>query len=246
METIPLDVCWRREDAEPPAGAAVVAVIDVLRATSTMTTALAAGAAGVLAVDSPEEALALRAADPSRLLAGERGAHPIPGFDTGNSPAGMLIPGVAGRQVVLATTNGSRALAWAALHARHVLAVSLLNVTAVAAATAADVAGGRADAVYILCSGTEGAFSLDDAYVAGALADLLVGPAPTRWNCSERARAALWMYRGAPGAPFSALAETGPGRSLLRKGYRADVEFCARRDAFSVVPRLRDGMLMAE
>jgi len=237
-----VDVYWRREDAQPPAGPALIVVIDVLRATSTITTALAAGAASVMAVDGPAEALLLRASDPARLLAGERAAHPLPGFDFGNSPAAMLTPAVSGRQVVLATTNGSRALAWAARQAEDVLALSLLNVSAVAAA----VVAAAPEALYILCAGTEGRFSLDDAYVAGALLDALeaVGQAGTEWT--DAARAALWTYRGAPERPFAALAATGPGRSLIGKGYRADVEFCAQRDAFAVVPRLRAGVLVAE
>lgn len=219
----------------------LVAVIDVLRATSTIVTALAAGAASVRPVDSAAEALALRASTPGCLLAGERGALPIPGFDYGNSPATLLNADVPGKQLVLATTNGSRALALAGQRTESVTALSLLNVEAVAASCAA----ARPESLYVLCSGTEGRFSADDAYVAGALLVRLDALMSGGYAWTETARAAAWLYRGAPEPAFAALAASGPGQSLIGKGFRADVEFCAQRDAFALTPWLRDGRLVA-
>lgn len=237
---IPLDVCWCWQEAQVPPGS-LVAVIDVLRATSTIVTALAAGAASVRPVDSAAEALALRESTPGCLLAGERGALPIPGFDYGNSPATLLHAGVAGKQLVLATTNGSRALALAGQRTESVTALSLLNVEAVAASCAA----ARPESLYVLCSGTEGRFSADDAYVAGALLVRLDALMSGGYAWTETARAAAWLYRGAPEPAFAALAASGPGQSLVGKGFRADVEFCAQRDAFALTPWLRDGRLVA-
>lgn len=241
-ERIRLEVALRREEAAVSGERGFIAVIDVLRATSTIATALAAGARRVLPVASTEEALALRAADPARLLAGEREAHPIPGFDFGNSPAALLDPRVAGRELVLTTTNGSRALAWAVQQGPRfeVAALALVNAAAVARA----ITERAPDCIHLLCSGTEGRFSLDDAYVAGAAIDALQrGPLGVRLFLPDAAQAVLAVYRSAPDTPFSVFAASAAGQNLLRKGYRADVEFCARRDVFDVAPLWRDGAL---
>lgn len=239
---IQVDVGLRRQEAMLPSGAVFVAVIDVLRATSTIVTALAAGAARVIPVDSLEAALALRAADERRLLAGERGAQPIPGFDFGNSPAALLDLRVTGQEVVLTTTNGSRALAWAVGQggAVTVVALALVNTGAVVRAAIERAP----DSIYLLCSGTEGRVSLDDLYVAGAAIDALQnGPLGVRLEASDAAKTALAVYRSAPQHPYAVLASAAAGRNLLRKGYRADVEFCARRDIFDVVPLWREDAL---
>ncbi len=240
----------------PGDGAAAVAVIDVLRATSTIVTALAAEAVSVRPVDTVEEAEALRRADPLTVLAGERALRPLPGFDYGNSPAALLSRQVTGRRVVLATTNGTRALAWAAATGARVLALSLLNLGAAAALLSAEAP----ERLLLLCAGADGQPGLDDAYVAGALLARLLGrgggdpgagadPTIPRWQLTERARMALWLFAGAerdagPGA-LPALAATDAGRRLAASGYRADVEFCAQVDAFAVVPVLRDHALVA-
>ncbi len=237
-----LDVGLRREEAAVLSERGLIAVIDVLRATSTIATALAAGARRVVPVESAEAALALRAAAADRLLAGERGAHPIPGFDFGNSPAALLDLRVTGQELVLTTTNGSRALAWAGQQGPHfeVAALALVNTGAVVRV----IAERAPQSVYLLCSGTEGRFSLDDAYVAGAAVEALQGgPLGARLILTDAAHAALAVYRSAPDRPFAVFAASAAGQNLLRKGYRADVEFCARRDVFDVAPFWRDGAL---
>jgi 2-phosphosulfolactate phosphatase len=248
---IVVDVAFRWEDARAPAGPALVGVIDALRATSTIVTALAAGAASVLPVETVEEAFGLRTADPRRLLAGERGAHPIPGFDFGNSPAALAHAGavLVGRQLVLTTTNGTRAVAWAVRHTRdqrgggQVTALALLNVGAWAMLARAV----SPERIYLLCSGTEGGFALDDAYVAGAAIEgLLGGPLGPRLRLSEAGLVALHVFRAAADRAYDVFCAAAAGRNLLRKGYGADVAFCARRDAYRVVPVWRDGALRGE
>src|SRR5213083_2607015 len=97
-----------RDGAVPPSAAAVV--IDVLRATSTLSAARAYGAARILPAASPEEAAALRRQHPGALLCGERESLKIPGFDLGNSPLEYDPARVAGRTLIFCSTNGSRAL----------------------------------------------------------------------------------------------------------------------------------------
>src|SRR5277367_5101325 len=102
--------------------ASVCDVVDVIRATSTIATALANGA-GVQAIASLDEAFALKAKSPGVLLAGERGGQALPGFDLGNSPEDFTIGRVQGRRIVLTTTNGTQALA-ACKGARAVITAS--------------------------------------------------------------------------------------------------------------------------
>jgi len=233
-------VAWRREEAPiaPPGGWAVV--IDVLRATSSITTALAAGAVRVRPVAEIEAAFAAAAEHPEAVLAGERSCRMIPGFQLGNSPASFLSQAVLGREVVLATTNGSRALfAAGSAGFAEVLALSLLNLGAVAAA----VCSGAPASLTIICAGTNGCFSLDDAFVAGALVDRL--QSSVHVDGDDAAISAAMLYRCQQHRPLDLFLGCRAGRNLIEAGMRGDVEFCARTDAFFVVPTLRDGVMVA-
>src|SRR5262245_23211949 len=147
--------------------APIAIVVDVLRATSTIAQALAVGYRRVLCCAEVEEAVELRDRLGEGVLAGERHADPIPGFDLGNSPRELAEP--HGETLILTTTNGTRAILAAAASAETVLVGSLLNLEAIAAA-ARD--GGD---VEVVCAGLQGRFTIDDAYCAGRIAELLGG-----------------------------------------------------------------------
>ena len=136
-------------------------VVDVLRATSTIAQALAAGYRRVLCCAEVEQARALRASVTDAIVGGERDAVPIEGFDVGASPREFLEP--LAETLVLSTTNGTRAILAAAERCGQVVLGSLLNLDAVAAAARAGGGGGD---VAILCAGFKGAFAFDDAYCA--------------------------------------------------------------------------------
>jgi 2-phosphosulfolactate phosphatase len=136
-------------------------VIDVLRATTVLSVALANGAAGVIEAATVEEAFALRSRRPDLLLCGERDNRVVPGFDLGNSPFEYTSDRVAGRTLAFASTNGSQALRLAAGR-RRVLA-SFRNLTA------AVLRVRDARDVVIVCSGKLGRFALEDV-ACGALA----------------------------------------------------------------------------
>jgi 2-phosphosulfolactate phosphatase len=152
------------ESAAAPTGV----VIDVIRATSTICQALASGYERVLCAAEVEEALSLANGDGSVTLGGERLGVRIDGFDLGNSPREYLEP----RSPVLgmSTTNGTRAIVTAAARCDRVLVASLMNLNAVVGA-----AQGAGEDVAVFCAGVKGAFALDDAYVAGRIAELLDG-----------------------------------------------------------------------
>jgi 2-phosphosulfolactate phosphatase len=205
-----------------PARSAAV-VIDVLRATSTLTVALAQGARRVLPASSAEEARALRARYPAALLCGERGAVRIPGFDLGNSPYEYGAARVGGRDLVFASTNGALALV-AARHARRRLLAAFINVSAVVEALAGE------EEVAVVCSGRLGGFSLEDAACAGWIARALVRRGARPEGAAARAAVSL-----APpdAAGVRALVEgSAQGRTLrgLGGGWVRDLDFCAGLD----------------
>ena len=140
-------------------------VVDVVRATSTIAQALAAGYRRVLCCAEVEQARALRASLDGAVVGGERDAVRIEGFDVGASPREFLEP--LAETLVLSTTNGTRAIMAAAERCGEVVLGSLLNLDAVAAA--ARGAGG----VAILCAGFKGTFAFDDAYCAGRIVEAL-------------------------------------------------------------------------
>jgi 2-phosphosulfolactate phosphatase len=202
------------------ASAPVAIVVDVLRATSTIAQALAAGYRRVLCCAEIDQALALREElGDEALLGGERDAVRVEGFDVGASPREFLAP--RAETLILSTTNGTQAILAAASACDEVLLGSLLNLGAVAAA-----AREREQDVAIVCAGFKGAFALDDAYCAGRIVALLDG------GRSDAAIAAEVVARAHPTALDGLNARTyGP------PGLEEDIAFCARESVLEVVPR---------
>jgi 2-phosphosulfolactate phosphatase len=200
-------------------------VVDVLRATSTMSQALASGYDRVLCCAEIDEARGLAEREAPAVLAGERRLEHIEGFDFGNSPREVAEPPRA-PTLVLTTTNGTRLLVEAASRFEHVYVGSLLNLAAVARAARAH--GGD---VAVLCAGVLGELALDDAYCAGRIAEALGG------ERSDSATAAIRLAQSYESA-HAALEASRSGWNLRRHGLDADIEWCAREDALDVVPRL--------
>jgi 2-phosphosulfolactate phosphatase len=215
----------------------VAVVLDVLRATSTMTEAIANGARSIIPVATVDEAVRLgqnldRAAT---LLCGERQSQRIEGFDLGNSPAEFNAETVGGKVLVMRTTNGTVALL-AATTARRVLVGSLLNLGAVARAVADD----EGDCV-ILCAGRENQFALEDAVCAGLLALRIrerVGRRKIKSN--DATSAALVLARRYGKAIPRMMRATAAGRQLIEAGLTDDFAFCADVDRHGIVPELRE------
>jgi 2-phosphosulfolactate phosphatase len=202
----------------------VAVVIDVLRATSTATQALAAGYRQVLCVGSVESARDLRS--PGRVLAGERHCVKPPGFDQGNSPSEARRR--RGDELVLATTNGAPAIVAAAACAPTVLLACLLNLDAVVVELLAREAGKGSD-LQVVCSGTDGAVALEDVYVAGRLIARLRGAR------TDAALVAEAVARAFP-TPLDALAASADAAALRAAGLTADIADCARESQLDVLP----------
>jgi 2-phosphosulfolactate phosphatase len=199
-------------------------VVDVLRATSTMTQALAAGYLRVLCCAEIEDARALAESEGPAKLAGERRLEHIEGFDFGNSPR-ELAGEPAAETLVLSTTNGTRLLVAAAARFEQVFVGSLLNLAAVAFAareTGEDVA--------VLCAGVLGELALDDAYCAGRIVAALGG------EHADSAAAAARLAASFPNS-VAGLGASQSARNLRKHGLEDDIEWCARENALDVVPR---------
>ena len=228
----------------------VCVVFDILRATSTIVTALANGAAAIIPVAEISDAIALRRERPDVLLAGEREGLRIRAsmsggidFDFGNSPREFLSPPAnlspSGRTIILTTTNGSRALR-ACSGAKAVLACSFLNLTA----TARHLEQTGARNILLVCSGTGQQTAHEDVLGAGALAALLesrFSPGET----ADSANIARHIYQRHENDLAKALADSRNGRRLLGiPELRDDVAWCARSDIYPVVVELRSSELV--
>ncbi|HLF68090.1 MAG TPA: 2-phosphosulfolactate phosphatase [Gaiellaceae bacterium] len=207
-------------------------VVDVIRATSTICQALAAGYARVYCTAEVEGARALREALGEGVLGGERNNVVIPGFDLGNSPREYADP--AGETLILSTTNGTRAVVAAAQRCASVLVASLLNLSAIV-----EAARDAGEDVLVVCAGVQGTLALDDAFVAGRIVDLL------GWARTDSAEAAARLVTTWSGAE-EAFRASKSGRNLMENApeLEEDLPFCARESVLEVVPRLdamRDG-----
>jgi 2-phosphosulfolactate phosphatase len=226
LEICYLPVQWRSL-GEAHLRASACAVVDVIRATSTLAVALAQGAKSVRPVASVAEAYALKEQHPAALLAGERGGQALPGFDLGNSPREMTAHRVSGRDLIMTTTNGTQALD-ACRSARRVVTAGFLNLEA----AAADLRQAGPPWI-ILCAGYEGEFGLDDTIVAGALAE-----------ARGQDHAVIELYHSVRHDLTATLRGCLAGQELLKVGLQDDIPVCAELDRLALAPALdSDGVL---
>lgn len=229
-----------------------VVVIDVLRATSVITTALANGAARVIPCVEVDEArqVAGRWLKGETITGGERHGLPIEGFDLGNSPQDYTPERVGRKTLVFTTTNGTRAMQHCH-QAGRVLIGSFLNLRALVAELT------EAENVHLLCAGTKGEITREDVLLTGAITwGLTLPDSPAmagewyRCQLNDQARLArdAWQVARPPAElPFveaepiwlwKALTATQGGRNLKAIGLDRDVTACAALDRFDVVPKL--------
>ena len=214
----------------------VAVVIDVLRASTTIVQALAAGAEAVIPCGEVAEAQAITAnlSAGSYLLGGERGGVRIEGFDLGNSPLEYTPEKVAGRTIVFTTTNGTRALK-RCLSAEQIVIGSFANLEAVAKAV--DQTGRP---IHLVCAGTDGELSAEDVLCAGALVaglEKFRGREILSENDACRLAYELYVSHSHDETLLrDALRESAGGRNLTALGYQADIEWAARRNRHPIVP----------
>ena len=225
-----VDVAWTPA-ALPgaPLEAWTAIVVDVLRASTTITTALVNGCAAIVPATDADEARRRAEADGGALVAGERRGEPLAGFDLGNSPLEFTAARVAGRTIVFTTSNGTRALV-AVRGAADVAVAGFVNLSAAARWA---VAAGRD--VLIVCAGERGARSLEDEVCAGHLVDRIAAQRPdaSLTEAARSARAAAAAYAGQVGRLAR---DASWAVHLASRGRAGDVEACLAVDSLDAVP----------
>ncbi len=216
----------------------VVAVLDVLRASSSIAAALASGANAVFPGENSEAVVTRAKAFDRRevRLAGERRMRKIDGFDLGNSPLEFTPDAVEGRTVLMSTTNGTGAFA-ATQGAREVLVGAYVNFSAVLAVMRVALRKG-ADLVFI-CAGHEGQFSLEDAVCAGRFVHHATRRLP-QVALNDAALAAVQLHRKFGDDLWGLFEASRHGQALAEAGFAADLVACATLDAHDVVPAYQD------
>ncbi len=210
--------------------------VDVLRATSTIATVLAAGGEAVQVFSDLDQLIEVSEKWPSekRLRAGERGGAKVPGFELGNSPLDCTPELVQGRRLFISTTNGTRALQ-RVQDSPNLLAAALIN----RAAVVQFLQELQPETVWIVGSGWEGSFSLEDTVCAGAIAHSLLQQ--TKLSLEELAGndevvGAIALYSQWQDNLLGLLHQASHGQRLLRLDCQEDLKYCSQTDILDVLP----------
>ncbi|MDG4552838.1 MAG: 2-phosphosulfolactate phosphatase family protein [Candidatus Competibacter sp.] len=208
-------------------------VIDVLRATTTMATALESGAEAIQVFDDLDELFQTSKRWPTerRLLAGERGGEKLEDFDLGNSPSECLPERVGGKRLFMSTTNGTRAL-------ERVRQVPILLTAALTnrAAVVRYLLREQPHTVWIVAAGWRGGFSLEDTICAGAIACALSVERDSDCAGDDESIAAMALFERWQTRLPQLLRYAHHGRGLAALGCEQDLDYCARLDSVDVVP----------
>lgn len=211
----------------------IIVVVDILRATSCMTTAIAYGVASIIPVATIEECKAWQ--QKGLLVAAERGGEKIDGFDLGNSPFSYMDAGLKGKSIAITTTNGTLAIS-KARKAKQLIVGSFLNLSAVIR-----FLNEQAEDILIVCAGWKGKFNLEDTVFAGAVADHLTA----RFTAAcDSTLAAISLYHAAKNNLAGFLSNSSHVQRLARLNIEKDVEFCLIPDQFDVIPVLKGEKLL--
>jgi 2-phosphosulfolactate phosphatase len=217
----------------------LIIVIDVLRASSTIVTALAYGCRGLVPVLSPEQAKekAQQFKKEEVLLGGEREGIKIKGFDLGNSPREYQKEIVEDRIIIFSTTNGVKTLE-RVRGAFRIIIASFLNLQA----TFNYCSNFQGD-ILLACAGKEGYFSLEDTVCAGMLINSLRDIYSDTCQEVDANLTAQVLYKKFGNNILEMLRKSQHGRYLESIGLRKDLEFCSQLDIFNIVPIFRDGLI---
>jgi 2-phosphosulfolactate phosphatase len=221
-----------------------VAVFDVLRATTTMAAALAAGVGEIRVFGSIDDARAAAAAHAGqKVLCGEVRCLPPPGFDLGNSPGAFNQAAHASRTVFMSTTNGTKAIVAARGPVEATLGPPLVIGALVNASATAEVLAAQERDVTLLCAGTGGAIAMEDVIGAGAVLEAILARRGDASCGNDVARMALELFRSTRERLAKALRDAQGGRNVVAVGLEADIGFAARLDAVTVVGVVEQGPL---
>lgn len=217
----------------------LVVMIDVLRASSTIVTALANGCRGFIPILSPDQAKkkAQQFEKEGVLLGGEREGTKIEGFDLGNSPREYKKEAVKDKTIIFSTTNGVKTLEMVK-SAYEIIIGSFLNLQAVC-----DYCTNYKGAILIICAGRESKFSLEDTACAGMIINFLRDVFPVACREVDANLTARLLYGRFGNNILEILRTSQHGRYLESIGLGGDLKFCSQLDFFNIVPIFRDGII---
>lgn len=210
-----------------------VVIVDILRATSCMTTAFAYGIQSIKTFASLPECLALKRE--GYMTAGERDGKKVDGFDLGNSPFEYMAPALRGGKIAFTTTNGTQAIAKASA-GKDIIIGSFLNLSAVVAYLRQ-----TPNNILIVCSGWKGKVNLEDTVFAGALAENLKNDFDFACDAPMLAQRLYWQARD---DMKEFLKDSSHVKRLHRLNVIKDIDFCLKENQYSVVPVIRDGSII--
>ena len=213
----------------------IVVVIDVLRATSAICAAFENGIKSIIPVATIEEAQAYK--DKGYLVGAERKGQIVEGFDFGNSPYSYMNEDFKGKEVVLSTTNGTKALSMAS-DAPTVVVGSLLNLDALC-----KWLEDQDQNILCLCSGWQDKFNLEDTICAGAICDYLINTGKFTSD-EDSSIGAKYLYLSAWVNPLGYLKSSSHRRRLKNLDLNDDIKYCLTPNQTEVIPILRDGKLV--
>ena len=213
----------------------IVVVIDVLRATSAICAAFENGIKSIIPVATIEEAQAYK--DKGYLVGAERKGQIVEGFDFGNSPYSYMNEDFKGKEVVLSTTNGTKALSIAS-DAKTVVVGSLLNLDALC-----KWLEDQDQNILCLCSGWQDKFNLEDTICAGAICDYLINTGKFTSD-EDSSIGAKYLYLSAWVNPLGYLKSSSHRRRLKNLDLNDDIKYCLTPNQTEVIPILRDAKLV--
>ncbi len=217
----------------------LIVIIDVLRASSTIVTALANECRCFIPILSPDQVKKeAQQFEKERVLSGgEREGTKIEGFDLGNSPREYKREVVKDKTIIFSTTNGVKTLEMVK-GAHRVIIGSFLNLQAVC-----NYCANHQGDISIICAGKEGRFSLEDTACAGMLVDSLENVFSDTCQESDANLTAQLLYKKFGNNILEILRKSQHGRYLESIGLDEDLKFCSQLDLFHIVPIFRDGII---
>ncbi|MBK9282825.1 MAG: 2-phosphosulfolactate phosphatase [Sphingobacteriaceae bacterium] len=214
---------------------AIVVVIDVLRATSAITTAFYHGVSKMIPVASIEEAKKYK--EEGMLVAAERNGEMVEGYDLGNSPFGYMNTKIKGKTVAITTTNGTQAIE-AAKNAKKIIVGSFLNLDAIAAFLLKE----KQDVLFV-CAGWKNKFNLEDTLLAGAVSHQLTYKNQFTTTC-DSTLAAMHLYNGAKHDLYEFLSHSSHRNRLSKLNLERDIKYCLTPNQCPVIPIMEGKFLV--
>jgi 2-phosphosulfolactate phosphatase len=216
----------------------LVIVIDVLRTTTTIISAISCGAKSIIPTETLKEAYQLHKRHPNYLLVGERNGRRPRGFDFGNSPQELTSKEIRGKDLIITTTNGTKALT-GSKQAKWVLSGAFLNTGAVAK-KAVEISDEQQVGVSFVLAGEEDRFSFEDFVCAGAIVERF--PRSHAYLLDETL-AAMVAFKQIRSNLYENIAKGEHAKRLIELGLRRDIEFSCQIDIHDVIPLYANGRI---